>query len=152
MLSPRHRLAASILTTLIVAGPVLAGAPGRLEEDAEFLLGSWSADCKIDGARIFLSDGALRQQGLLHIGGSAPTGATEAVRSTPITLLAATRDGVGLALEARSRVDGTLASARYLARVVAEDELAVKSVTICRGTRCRTSRIDVSWRRCAVDS
>lgn len=27
-----------------------AGEPGRLEEDAEFLLGSWASDCGIPGA------------------------------------------------------------------------------------------------------
>jgi hypothetical protein len=138
------------LTLLLASMAAGAGDPGRLEEDAEFLLGSWSSDCAVPGARIFLSDGALRQQGLLLIGSQAATATSSGAQrsATPVTLLAATRDGVGLALEARSRVNGVLASARYLARVIAEDELAVKSVTLCRGRRCQTNQLDVPWRRC----
>ena len=52
-----------------------AGNPGRLEADADFLLGKWSSDCDRGVVDIFLKDGALRQQGLLRIapkGGGSP--------------------------------------------------------------------------------
>lgn len=123
-----------------------AGEPGRLEEDTEFLLGQWANDCAAGTARIFLADGALRQQGLLRLGArdrSAPV--------VPVTLLAATRDGVGLHLDAATRVDGVRASARYAARVVDERRLEVKSFTVCRDRRCRTTQLDLPWLKCASE-
>ncbi len=126
--------------------PSAAGEPGRLEADAEFLLGEWASDCGGDSARIFLADGALRQQGLLRLGSpdrGAPT--------VPVTLLAATRDGVGLHLDAVTRVDGVRASARYAARVVDERQLDVKSFTLCRDRRCRTTQLNLSWVKCGAE-
>lgn len=123
-----------------------AGEPGRLEEDAEFLLGSWASDCGIPGAaRIFLSDGALRQEGLLRLV------ARDGSMVSPVTLLAATRDGVGLSLESGTRINGTSASSSYLARVISERELAVKSMTICRGQQCQTTVLELTWKRCTTD-
>jgi len=131
-----------LLAAALCAGPALAGDAGRLEEDAEFLLGSWANDCAGKGARIFLSDGALRQQGLLRLTGG------EGKSATPVTLLAATRDGVGLSLESRTRINGVIASSRYLARVISDEQVDVKSMTLCRGDRCQTTQLNLPWKRC----
>lgn len=133
----------SVAASLVTCA-ALAGEPGRLEEDAEFLLGTWASDCSKGPARIFLSDGALRQEGLLQLAGS------DGKVRTPITLLAATRDGVGLSLESRLRQDGVLASARYLARVINDEKIAVKSLTLCRDARCQTTQVDLPWVRCSA--
>ena len=61
-------LLALVLATAVPVPPAAAGEPGRLEDDAEFLLGRWANDCAADTARIILADGALRQQGLLRLG------------------------------------------------------------------------------------
>lgn len=141
-----HRLALILLSALLAltAPGARAGDPGRLEADAEFLLGEWANDCSAGAARIFLSDGALRQQGLLRL--AAPDRGAPVV---PITLLAATRDGVGLHLDAATRINGVRATARYAARVVDERRIDVKSFTICRDRRCRTTRLDVPWKKCS---
>lgn len=70
---------------------------------------------------------------------------------SPVTLLAATRDGVGLSLESGTRINGTSASSSYLARVISERELAVKSMTICRGQQCQTTVLELTWKRCTTD-
>ena len=132
-----------IVTFTTIALGAQAAQPGRLEADAEFLLGHWANDCKAGAARIFLSEGALRQQGLLRLAArdkGAPV--------VPITLLAATRDGVGLHLDASTRVDGLRASARYAARVIDGQHLQVKSFTLCRDQRCRTTQLDITWTKC----
>jgi hypothetical protein len=130
------------LVTLFV-GAVRAGEPGRLEEDADFLLGSWSTDCSAGQVDVFLSDGALRQRGLLRI--ASQEGGEPMV---PITLLAATRDGHGLVLEAVSEAAGISASARYTASVRDGNTLSLESLTLCRGARCRSVQLGVPWRRC----
>jgi hypothetical protein len=124
-------------------GTTRAGEPGRLEEDADFLLGSWSTDCSSGQVDVFLSDGALRQRGLLRIAnkeGGDPV--------TPVTLLAATRDGHGLVLEAVSEGGDFPASARYTASVEDGNTLSLESLTLCRAARCRSIQLGVPWRRC----
>lgn len=136
------------LVALIVGvgfgSPTMAGEPGRLEADADFLLGRWSSHCPNGNVAIFLRDGALRQQGLLRL---APKGGGEPV--TPITLVAATRDGPGLVLEAESSEGGFRSSARYTARIVNNDSLSLKSMTLCRETQCRSVTLEVPWSRCS---
>jgi len=139
-----HRFAHVLLLAMLVApGAMLAGEPGRLEADADFLLGRWSSDCAVGDVHIFLRDGALRQQGLLRL---APKGGGEPI--TPVTLLAATRDGAGLVLEASSDDAGFQASARYITTVVSDDRLALRAMTLCREGRCRTATLDLPWVRC----
>jgi hypothetical protein len=123
--------------------PTMADEPGRLEADADFLLGRWSSDCANGNVAIFLRDGALRQQGLLRL---APKGGGEPI--TPVTLVAATRDGPGLVLKAESSEGGFRSSARYTARVVDNDSLSLKSMTLCRETQCHSVTLDVPWSRC----
>lgn len=123
--------------------PTMAGEPGRLEADADFLLGRWSSNCENGNVAIFLRDGALRQQGLLRL---APKGGGEPI--TPVTLVAATRDGPGLVLEAESSEGGFRSSARYTARIVGNDSLSLKSMTLCREAQCRSVELDVPWSRC----
>ena len=139
----RHRAARILLlATLLAPLPTLAGEPGRLEADADFLLGRWSTDCEVGNVHIFLRDGALRQQGLLLAPGAhgKPT--------APVTLLAATRDGPGLVLEARSLDDAFRASARYTITVLDEDRLSLQALTLCREARCRSMTLEVPWSRC----
>ena len=126
-----------------LSGAAGAGEPGRLEEDADFLLGRWSTDCALGHVEFFLSDGALRQRGLLRV---QPQGGGEPV--TPVTLLAATRDGPGLVLQARTDAGGFPASARYTASVQGRDTLALRNMTLCRATRCQSVEMNVPWRRC----
>jgi hypothetical protein len=140
----RHRAARLLLlAALLASGATDAGEPGRLEADADFLLGRWSSDCAAGDVHIFLRDGALRQQGLLRL---APKGGGDPM--TPVTLLAATRDGPGLVLEARSDAAGFRASARYTTTVVTDDRLALRAMTLCREQRCRTMALEVPWARC----
>lgn len=120
-----------------------AGEPGRLEADADFLLGKWSSDCERGVVEIFLRDGALRQKGLLRI---APKGGGEPV--TPVTLLAATRDGAGLVLEAASDAGGFASSARYTATIDGQERLELRSMTLCRESRCQTMTLEAPWARC----
>jgi len=134
------RLLAAVLATPWVA---LAGEPGRLEADADFLLGRWSSDCDIGMVEVFLRDGALRQKGLLRI---APKGGGEPV--TPVTLLAATRDGPGLVLEAASDDGDFRALARYTASVVNANSMTLTAMTLCREQRCQTAELKVPWKRC----
>lgn len=140
----RYRTACILaLATLLTGGAVHAGEPGRLEADADFLLGRWSSDCAAGDVHIFLRDGALRQQGLLRL---APKGGGDPV--TPVTLLAATRDGQGLVLEASSDAAGFQASARYTTAVESDDRLALQAITLCREQRCRTVALEIPWTRC----
>ena len=134
-----------LLALLLILGPapVPAGDPGRLEEDAYFLLGRWSSDCSAGSVEFFLNDGALRQRGLLRI---APRGGGQPV--TPVTLLAATRDGPGLVLEAATREGGFSSSARYTARVGDDKSVTLTSMTLCRESRCRSVPLEVPWVRC----
>ncbi len=122
---------------------LVAGEPGRLDEDTGFLLGNWSNDCKAGSVRIFLKDGALRQKGLVQllIKGTRTT-------SVPVTLLAATRDGANIVLEAKTRQTDIVASARYSGLLDNEDRMHLKSTTLCQGDRCRSAAIDVPWKRC----
>ena len=92
---------------------------------------------------IFLRDGALRQQGLLRL---APKGGGQPV--TPVTLVAATRDGPGLVLEAASEEGGFRSSARYTARIASDNSLSLTSMTLCREKQCRSVTLDVPWTRC----
>ena len=92
---------------------------------------------------IFLRDGALRQQGMLRI---LPKGGGEAV--TPVTLLAATRDGPGLVLQAATGEGGFNSSAHYTTRVVGTEQLVLEAMTLCREKRCRTMDLAVPWKRC----
>jgi len=135
------------LVALITLGLVLpethAGEPGRLEADADFLLGKWSSDCGRGVVEIFLRDGALRQKGLLRI---APKGGGNPV--TPVTLLAATRDGAGVILEAATDEGGFRSSARYTANLGNEQQIRLKAMTLCRENRCRTVPLNVPWSRC----
>lgn len=143
MFRRRHRATRILaLAMLLAPGATLAGEPGRLEADADFLLGRWSSDCAIGNVHIFLRDGALRQQGLLL----APAAGGKA--TTPVTLLAATRDGPGLVLEADSEDDKFRASARYTITVVDGDRLALKALTLCRDARCRSMTLEIPWSRC----
>ena len=132
-----------LAATLAAPWVALAGEPGRLEADADFLLGNWSSDCDVGIVEVFLRDGALRQKGLLRI---APKGGGEPV--TPVTLLAATRDGPGLVMQAASDFGGFQSSARYTASVVSPDSMTLTSMTLCREQRCRTADLDVPWERC----
>ena len=144
MRTAQHLPRSSIpLLLALLAGPASAGDPGRLEEDADFLLGRWSTDCAVGQVEFFLSDGALRQRGLLRV---APKGGGEPV--IPVTLLAATRDGPGLVLEANTSAGGFPASARYTARVQDPDTLSLRNMTLCRADRCRSVELEVPWRRC----
>lgn len=120
-----------------------AGEPGRLEADADFLLGKWSSNCERGVVEIFLRDGALRQQGLLRI---VPKGGGDPI--TPVTLLAATRDGAGVVLEAGTEEGGFRSSARYTASVSSNDRLGLKAMTLCREEQCRTVTLDAPWTRC----
>jgi len=129
--------------TLLAAAAVHPAAPGRLEADADFLLGRWSSDCAAGVVEIFLADGALRQRGLLRV---VPQGGGQPV--TPVTLLAATRDGPGLVLEAQAEQGGFRSSARYTARIADRDRLTLEAMTLCREDRCRTVALDVPWSRC----
>jgi len=140
-----HLLKRLLLPLLLAsgAGGVRAGDPGRLEEDADFLLGRWSTDCAVGQVEFFLSEGALRQRGLLRV---APKGGGDPL--TPVTLLAATRDGPGVVLEAASDAGGFEASARYTASVQDRDTLSLRNLTLCRATRCRSVELEVPWRRC----
>ena len=133
----------ALVACLAAPNPGLAGEPGRLEEDADFLLGQWSTDCGAGTVEFFLRDGALRQRGLLRV---APKGGGEPL--TPVTLLAATRDGVALVLEAASDAGGFASSARYTASVLDRDRLKLRSMTLCRASRCRSVDLDVPWNRC----
>lgn len=134
----------TVLAVALLAGQAAgAGDPGRLEADADFLLGTWSSDCALGVVEIFLRDGALRQRGLLRL---APSGGGPPV--TPVTLLAATRDGPGLVLEAASEDGGFRSSARYVASVLDQDRLVLKAMTLCREKRCRSVTLDVPWARC----
>ncbi len=141
--SPRSLAAWLLAVALALTGGARAADPGRLEEDADFLLGRWSSDCSAGLVEIFLRDGALRQQGLLRL---SPKGGGQPI--TPVTLLAATRDGPGLVLEAASEEGGFRSSARYVASVQDEDRLVLKAMTLCREDRCRTFSLDVPWARC----
>lgn len=140
----RHlpRVTTALLLAMF-AGHAPAGDPGRLEEDADFLLGSWSTDCALGQVEFFLSEGALRQRGLLRV---APKGGGDPV--IPVTLLAATRDGPGLVLEANTSAGGFPASARYTAAVQDRDTLSLRTMTLCRAERCRSVELEVPWRRC----
>ena len=141
----RYRLMRiALIAGITCAPPTIAGEPGRLEADADFLLGRWSSNCANGDVSIFLRDGALRQQGLLRL---TPKGGGEPV--TPITLVAATRDGPGLVLEAASADGGFRSSARYTARIENNDSMSLKSMTLCRETQCRSVTLDVPWSRCA---
>ena len=68
---------------------------------------------------------------------------------TPVTLLAATRDGPGLILEASTETGGFKSSARYTANVAADGTLRLESLTLCREARCRTMQLQVPWKRCS---
>ena len=145
----RRRLRAQFATvmfvvTLAYSSPSMSDAAGRLEADADFLLGHWSSKCADGKVDIFLRDGALRQQGLLRL---IPKGGGEPV--TPVTLLAATRDGPGLVLEAASQEGGFRSSARYTAHIGSDNSLVLKSMTLCHGQQCRSASLDVPWKRCA---
>jgi hypothetical protein len=141
----RSRLACLLLVAaLAYSPPSLSGKPGRLEADADFILGHWSGKCADGQVEIFLRDGALRQQGLLRL---APKGGGKPV--TPVTLLAATRDGPGLVLEVASEEGGFNSSARYTAQVGSDNSLVLKSMTLCHGQRCRSVALNVPWQRCA---
>jgi hypothetical protein len=121
-----------------------AGEPGRLEDDTEFLLGNWSNDCKAGSVKIFLKDGALRQQGLVQLlaqGSKTPI--------SPITLLAATRDAGNIVLEAKTKRTGLLASSRYSGVVVNDGQLKLKNMTLCQAERCRSAAVDIPWQRCS---
>lgn len=120
-----------------------AGDPGRLDANTGFLLGRWSNDCKAGSVNIFLRDGALRQKGLVQL--VAPGTATALA---PVTLLAATRDGADIVLEARTRQGGALASSRYAGSLENEQRMRLKQMTVCRGERCRSASIDLPWQRC----
>ena len=133
-----------LLAMLLVPGAAIAAEPGRLEADADFLLGRWSSDCAAGEVHIFLRDGALRQQGLLRL---APKGGGEPI--TPVTLLAATRDAGALVLEASSDDAGFQASARYNTSIVDNDRLALRTMTLCHEHRCRTVTLDAPWMRCS---
>jgi hypothetical protein len=140
----RRRIAALLfLASLAQASLLAASEPGRLEADADFILGRWSSDCAEGEVEIFLRDGALRQKGLLRL---VPKGGTKPV--TPTTLLAATRDGPGLVLEASSSEGGFQSSARFTAQVSTDKSVVLKSMTLCREQQCRSMPLDVPWRRC----
>lgn len=141
----RRALALVLSTGLLCGGPLgaAAGDPGRLEADADFLLGRWSDNCKLRSTRIFLRDGALRQQGLLRLVSESGD-----AQVAPVTLLAATRDGPGLVLEATTEQKGVRASARYTARIASHEKLELKHMLLCRGERCRSAALDVMWLRC----
>jgi len=139
---PVTRLATPLVLALLVEA-ASAGDPGRLEEDADFLLGQWSTDCALGQVEFFLSDGALRQRGLLRV---MPKGGGDPV--VPVTLLAATRDGPALVLEAASDAGGFAASARYTASVEDRNTLSLQNMTLCRAARCRSVDLGVPWRRC----
>ena len=132
-----------LLFTSLVSISVSADEPGRLEEDADFILGHWSNDCAQGSVEFFLRDGALRQQGLLRL---APKGGGKPI--TPVTLLAATRDGPGLILEASSEDGGFASSARYTAQVSLDELLVLKSMTLCRVKHCNSVVLNVPWGRC----
>ena len=140
------RVALSGLALLLAVAhstPSLGDEPGRLEVDADFILGRWSSKCTDGEVNIFLRDGALRQNGLLRL---APKGGGKPV--TPTTLLAATRDGPGLVLEAASEEGGFRSSARYTAHIGSNQSLTLKSMTLCREQQCRSIALDVPWGRC----
>ena len=144
-LPERSRLACLLLVAaLAYSPPSLSDKPGRLEADADFILGHWSSKCADGKVDIFLRDGALRQQGLLRL---APKGGGKPV--TPVTLLAATRDGPGLVLEVASEEGGFSSSARYTAHIGNDNSLVLKSMTLCHGQRCRSVALDIPWKRCA---
>lgn len=132
-----------LVLMLLSSSYALAGEPGRLEADADFLLGSWSTDCSVGTVDVFLRDGALRQRGLLRI---VPKGGGEPV--SPVTLLAATRDGPGLVLVAASEEGGFRSSARFTASVRDTTSMVLTSMTLCREQRCRTTELEVPWQRC----
>ena len=132
-------------TMLVFNSPLLpAGEPGRLDDDTGFLLGNWSNDCKAGSVKIFLADGALRQKGLVQL--VAP-GETRTLIS-PVTLLAATRDGANIVLEAETRQAGFVASSRYSGRLESEQQMRLKNMTLCRADRCRSVAIDLPWKLC----
>ncbi len=135
-------LMVSALLTLY--SPLLvAGEPGRLEDDTGFLLGDWSNDCKAGSVKIFLKEGALRQKGLIQL---LVRGADKPI--IPITLLAATRDAASIVLEAKTHQTGKLASSRYSGILINEQKLKLESLTICQADRCRSTAIDIPWLRC----
>jgi hypothetical protein len=141
--NPSKPIRAIALLLTCTPGAIEAAGPGRLEEDAYFLLGHWSSDCASGMVEFFLRDGALRQRGLLRIapkGGGAPI--------TPVTLVAATRDGPGLVLEASTEEGGFESRARYTAYVADDESVTLKTMTLCRGQRCRSVPLDVPWGRC----
>ncbi|MFT5175323.1 MAG: hypothetical protein ACI8W7_003513 [Gammaproteobacteria bacterium] len=141
----RGRLSGLLLLASVAhSSALLGGEPGRLEADADFILGRWSSNCADGEVDIFLRDGALRQNGLLRL---VPKGGAKPV--TPVTLLAATRDGPGLVLEASSEQGGFRSSARYTAHVGTDNSVVLKSMTLCREQQCRSVALDVPWRRCA---
>ncbi len=132
-------------TVLAFHSPWLrAGEPGRLDDDTGFLIGNWSNNCKAGSARIFLKDGALRQQGFVQL----PAPGESRRLNTPVTLLAATRDGANIVLEAKTTQSGVVSSARYSGRVENERRLRLKSMTLCYAGRCRSAAIDLPWDRC----
>ncbi len=133
-----------LITALLLASPfVAAGDPGRLEDDSGFLLGHWSNNCKAGAVRIFLKDGALRQQGLVQL--VAP-GTHNQV--SPVTLLAATRDGANIVLEAKTKLNDVTASSRYSGLLKSTQQMRLKNMTLCRNDKCRSIAIDVPWQRC----
>ena len=141
----RGRLSALLLLASVAySSSLFGGEPGRLEADADFILGRWSSNCADGEVDIFLRDAALRQIGLLRL---VPKGSAKPV--TPITLLAATRDGPGLVLEASSEQGGFRSSARYTAHVGPDNSVVLKSMTLCRERQCRSVSLDVPWLRCA---
>jgi len=134
-----------ISALLTLSSPLaMAGDPGRLDANTGFLLGHWSNDCKAGSVKIFLKDGALRQQGLVQL--LAP-GSTTPI--APVTLLAATRDGTNIVLSAKTRQAGLLASSRYSGLLENQRHLRLKHMTVCRGERCRSASIDLPWQRCS---
>jgi len=132
-------------TVLAFYSPVLpAGEPGRLDDDTGFLLGNWSNNCEAGSAKIFLKDGALRQKGFVQL--PAPGETRKLI--TPVTLLAATRDGANIVLEAKTQQAGSVASARYSGLIENERQLRLKNMTVCQADRCRSAVIDLPWKRC----
>lgn len=113
-----------------------------VKPETRFLVGRWSEDCARGSHRVFLEDG-FRQQGMLRLAASR-----DAAPTAPVTPLQALREGPFLTLTAQARPGGGKMTATYTAELVSDDEIALKTMTLCLGERCSTSAVNTTWKRC----